>query len=114
MVRDAPCVRPWHLSNKGGLARPMSHVLPEHVLQHLAQHPACQLVDARGLRCPMPVLKLGKAARETPDVPAFLLLASDEPARLDVPAFCAEKNWPHELLTDDQGLMVFRVQTTAL
>jgi TusA-related sulfurtransferase len=85
--------------------------LPDLVLQLLAAHATAQIVDARGLRCPMPVLKLGKAVREAPEVPVFVLLATDEAARLDVPAFCTEKKWQHRLLYEDQSLMLFRVQT---
>jgi tRNA 2-thiouridine synthesizing protein A len=84
--------------------------LPYLVVQHLSALTEAQIVDARGLRCPMPVLKLGKAVREAPEVPVFVLLATDEAARLDVPAFCTEKKWSYQLLYEDQGLMLFRVQ----
>jgi tRNA 2-thiouridine synthesizing protein A len=96
---------------KEGLIHPMHAILPQAVLPYISQHPDLLLVDARGLRCPMPVLRLGKAVREAPDITAFLLLATDDSARLDVPAFCSEKSWQYQLLSDDQGLIIFRVQT---
>jgi TusA-related sulfurtransferase len=67
-------------------------LLPIQAQRLLDENPGLQLIDARGLRCPLPVLRLGKAARET-DAVAFLVLATDPAARQDIPAFCAEKNW---------------------
>lgn len=47
-------------------------------------------IDARGLRCPMPTLKLGKALRQAEAGTEVSLLADDPLARLDVPHFCNE------------------------
>lgn len=48
------------------------------------------IVDARGLRCPLPVLKLRKAARPG----AVIDMVADDPAAAaDVPAFAAEMGW---------------------
>jgi tRNA 2-thiouridine synthesizing protein A len=46
------------------------------------------LVDARGLLCPVPVIRLAAALRTSP---CALLLADDPAARLDVPAWCRMK-----------------------
>ncbi len=46
------------------------------------------LVDARGLRCPVPVLRLAQALARLPDRAVVRLLATDPAARTDVPAFC--------------------------
>ena len=49
------------------------------------------VVNARGLKCPMPVLRLARAVREGARDVALL---TDDPAALkDVPAFCAEQGW---------------------
>ena len=49
-------------------------------------------VDARGLRCPIPALRLARAARE--QGPGEYLLLSDDPAaQSDIPALCAERGW---------------------
>lgn len=48
------------------------------------------IVDARGLRCPLPVLKLRKAASPG----AVIDMVADDPAAAaDVPAFAAEMGW---------------------
>lgn len=48
-------------------------------------------VDARGLRCPLPVLRLRKLAEG--HVGLIELLADDPAAEADVPAFAREKGW---------------------
>lgn len=49
-------------------------------------------VDARGLRCPIPALRLARAVRE--GGPArYRLLADDPAAEGDIPALCAERGW---------------------
>lgn len=44
-------------------------------------------VDARGLRCPLPVLRLAAALRDAPPGSTVVLLATDPATRVDVPAF---------------------------
>lgn len=46
------------------------------------------LVDARGLRCPLPVIRLAAAAREAGPGTEITVLATDPAARHDVPAWC--------------------------
>lgn len=49
-------------------------------------------VDARGLRCPLPVLRLRRTVAATGTAVAELL--TDDPAAVaDVPAFAAERGW---------------------
>jgi tRNA 2-thiouridine synthesizing protein A len=50
-------------------------------------------VDARRLRCPLPVLKLARAHKQSPHVTRFLLCATDDAARIDIPAFCVERKF---------------------
>lgn len=45
------------------------------------------VVDARGLRCPLPVIELAKAARDVPAGTVLTVLTSDPAARHDVPAW---------------------------
>lgn len=47
-------------------------------------------IDARGLRCPLPVLRLARAMREHPDATLFDMVADDPAAERDVPAWAAE------------------------
>ena len=50
-------------------------------------------LDARGLRCPMPVLRLRKVLMEAPVGTTCLVEADDPAAARDIPAFCAEMGW---------------------
>ncbi len=51
------------------------------------------LVDARGLRCPWPVLRLARAARELGGPGRIRVLADDPIAPGEIAAFCAERGW---------------------
>ena len=53
-------------------------------------------IDARGLRCPLPVIRLAAAARDAPAGTRITVLADDPAARHDVPAWCRMRH--HELL----------------
>lgn len=53
-------------------------------------------LDARGLLCPLPVLKARKALKSLPSGAELHLLADDPAAIVDVPHYCAESG--HELL----------------
>ena len=44
------------------------------------------VVDARGLRCPLPVIRLAEAARDAR--PGDEVWATDPAARADIPAWC--------------------------
>lgn len=52
-------------------------------------------VDARGLRCPLPVLRLRRAARPGSVVE---IVADDPAAATDIPAFAREMGWELEAL----------------
>jgi tRNA 2-thiouridine synthesizing protein A len=49
-------------------------------------------VDARGLRCPIPALRLARAVREGGGG-RYRLLADDPAATADIPALAAERGW---------------------
>lgn len=53
-------------------------------------------LDARGLRCPLPVLKARKRLGEIPDGATLEVIADDPAAWIDMPHFCAEAG--HALL----------------
>lgn len=63
-------------------------------------------VDARGLRCPLPVLRLAKALRENPGAALFTLIADDPAAAKDVPAFARE----HDLALASFGDLSWRLE----
>ena len=58
-------------------------------------------VDARGLLCPLPVLKARKRLGALPEGGVLRLLADDPAALVDVPHFCAEQG--HVLLSQDRA-----------
>lgn len=45
------------------------------------------IVDARGVRCPMPVIMIARAAAELPGGSLVTVIATDPAARHDVPAW---------------------------
>lgn len=53
-------------------------------------------IDARGLLCPLPVLKLRKRLKDVPSGTVLRLLTTDPAAIVDVPHFCAESG--HEMM----------------
>jgi tRNA 2-thiouridine synthesizing protein A len=60
------------------------------------------VVDARGMRCPWPALRLARAMRDAPDV---LLIADDPQAGHEVRALAREHGWSVEAgtATVDEG-----------
>lgn len=57
-------------------------------------------IDATGLTCPMPVLRLQKALRDIQSGDRITLLASDAMAAIDVPHFLNENG--HRLIARSQ------------
>ncbi|MBL0769941.1 sulfurtransferase TusA family protein [Sphingopyxis sp. XHP0097] len=68
---------------------------------------AALTVDARGMRCPWPALRLARAMRDARDV---LLLADDPQAGREVAALAAEHGWRVELRSDAEGEGRWRVR----
>ena len=54
------------------------------------------MLDARGLRCPVPVLRARERLRALAPGQTLELLGDDPLITLDVPAFCAQEG--HDLL----------------
>jgi tRNA 2-thiouridine synthesizing protein A len=67
-------------------------------------------IDAVGLKCPLPVLRLQKRLADLAPGQVARLVASDPMARIDVPHFCAEAG--HALLdmTDTPEGLAFRIR----
>ena len=49
------------------------------------------IVDVRGLKCPLPVLKTARRMQPHPAGTRFLVLTTDPMAAIDVPHFCSEQ-----------------------
>ena len=60
-----------------------------------------RLVDARGLKCPLPVMKAAKVLRELPAGGLLRVLAADPGAPLDFVDLCASRG--HELLESQEA-----------
>lgn len=74
--------------------------------------PADLVVDARGLRCPLPVIELARATREAAAGLLVEVWATDPAARADVPAWCRMRG--HTYLgevADPAGHTAYRVRT---
>lgn len=67
-------------------------------------------VDARGLICPLPVLRARKRLSEMPPGAVLRLLADDPVAVVDVPHFCAEAG--HDLLCmeEAEGAQIYLIR----
>lgn len=67
-------------------------------------------LDARGLLCPLPVLKARKALKPLPDGAELHVLADDPAAVIDFPHFCTEAG--HALLEQSEraGHLEFRIR----
>jgi tRNA 2-thiouridine synthesizing protein A len=62
------------------------------VTGHHDQEPAPdageRVLDARGERCPLPVIRLARLVRDEPDLRQVTVLATDPAAAHDIPAWC--------------------------
>lgn len=63
-------------------------------------------LDATGLKCPLPVLRAGKAIRQIPSGGTLEVLATDPGAVADFKAFCETKK--HALLEQGETGGVYR------
>lgn len=60
-----------------------------------------EIIDARGLRCPLPVLKLEKRLEQLRRGETVIVLATDPMAQVDIPLYCRQRG--HECQTETQG-----------
>jgi tRNA 2-thiouridine synthesizing protein A len=69
-------------------------------------------LDAKGLMCPMPIVKLAKKMKELPVGAVLELIADDVGSKEDVPAWC--KRTGNELVgqKDDGTVFYFYIKKT--
>lgn len=72
-------------------------------------HSSGRIIDARGLNCPLPVLRLRKVLLAAAPGSAVELHATDRAALKDVPAFCAAQGHEVEVLPAEGNVLRFRV-----
>ena len=74
---------------------------------------ADQTLDAKGLNCPLPILKARKALKEVPAGGTLEILATDPGSVADFEAFCRQTG--NELLehSEDDGVYRFLIKKAA-
>ena len=70
-------------------------------------------LDATGLLCPLPVLKLRKRLSDLPIGDCMRLLADDPAAVIDVPHFCAEAGHTLVETSEDEATQIYLVRKGA-
>lgn len=66
-------------------------------------------IDARGLLCPLPVLRLRKSLIGLPPGARVVLVATDRMAAIDVPHFCTEAGHSLISVTERDGAARYEV-----
>ena len=71
------------------------------------------VLDAKGLNCPLPILRAKKAMKDVPAGGVLKVLATDPGAVKDFEAFCRATG--HQLLGSRQegGVYIFNIRKTA-
>jgi len=62
-----------------------------------------RLIDARGMLCPWPVLRLGRAARELGPGASIRILADDPIAPGELAQLCRERGWRIDAAGEESG-----------
>ncbi len=63
-----------------------------------------ETLDCRGLKCPLPVLKMEKRLSQLPAGARLVVLATDPMAKVDIPLYCRQNGWPCEVSQDGETL----------
>ncbi|VDS05926.1 Sulfurtransferase TusA [Devosia equisanguinis] len=67
-------------------------------------------LDARGLKCPLPVLKMEKQLPNLPSGATLIVLATDPMAKIDIPLFCRQNGYACAIDIDAEGVMAFSIR----
>lgn len=62
------------------------------------------MLDCRGLKCPLPVLKMEKRLAAMASGEPLTLLATDPVARIDIPLYCHQNGHACDLSQDGDAL----------
>jgi tRNA 2-thiouridine synthesizing protein A len=82
---------------------------PDEEAADLGRWGGAPVVDARGTRCPVPVIRLARAARDLPEGANLVLLADDVAAWSDVPAWARMRGHAVTLHEGTGGCTAYRV-----
>ncbi len=62
------------------------------------------IIDARGLKCPLPVLKMERRLAAMPPGATLIVLATDPMAKIDIPLHCQQHGHAHRLATEGEAM----------
>jgi tRNA 2-thiouridine synthesizing protein A len=62
------------------------------------------IIDARGLKCPLPVLKMEKRLAALPPGATLVVLATDPMAKIDIPLYCRQNGHEQTLTTEGEAM----------
>lgn len=65
---------------------------------------ATEVLDARGLKCPLPVLKMEKRLAQLPAGARLAVLATDPMAKVDIPLHCKQNGHACTISTEGDVL----------
>jgi len=71
------------------------------------------LEDARGLKCPLPVLRMEKRLAALPDGGRLVVLATDPMAKVDIPLYCRQQGHSCDVESRD-GTLRFAITKGAV
>lgn len=63
-----------------------------------------ETIDARGLKCPLPVLKMEKRLAVLPPGSRLVVLATDPMAKVDIPLYCRQHGHDCAVSTETEVL----------
>ena len=61
-----------------------------------------EIIDCRGLKCPLPVLRMEKRLAELPAGARLVVLATDPIAKIDIPLFCTQNGHACEITVEGE------------
>ena len=72
-----------------------------------------ETLDARGLKCPLPVLKMEKRLAQLPAGTSLIVLATDPMAKVDIPLHCRQNGHACTVTTEGEVLRLAIVKGSA-
>ncbi len=63
-----------------------------------------EIIDCRGLKCPLPVLKLEKRIEAAAPATVLVVLATDPMAKIDIPLYCRQHGHTCDVSTEGDVL----------
>ncbi|MCJ7618133.1 MAG: sulfurtransferase TusA family protein [Desulfobacterales bacterium] len=73
---------------------------------------ANKTLDARGILCPMPIIKTAKMIKEMAVGEILEVIADDEGARIDFPSWCEQTGNKFLEIDESEGAMKFYIEKT--